>query len=38
VGKLRGITAAIDLFAAEYEDDLRRMAVSAPRLARAQPE
>jgi biopolymer transport protein TolQ len=38
VGKLRGITAAIDLFAAEYEDDLRRMAPSAPRLARAQQE
>ncbi|MDH3520901.1 MAG: MotA/TolQ/ExbB proton channel family protein [Myxococcales bacterium] len=26
VGKLRGITAAIDLFSAEYEEDLRRMA------------
>jgi biopolymer transport protein TolQ len=26
VGKLRGITAAIDLFVAEYEGDLRRMA------------
>jgi biopolymer transport protein ExbB len=26
VGQLRGITAAIDLFIAEYEGDLRRMA------------
>jgi biopolymer transport protein TolQ len=26
VGELRGLTAAIDLFAAEYEGDLRRMA------------
>ncbi len=38
LGKLRGITAALDLFAAEYEDDLRRMPASAPPLARAQQE
>jgi len=36
VGKLRGITLAIDLFAAEYEDDLRRMATTAPQAAPAQ--
>ena len=29
VGQLRGITAAIDLFIAEYEGDLRRMAARA---------
>ena len=28
VGQLRGITAAIDLFVAEYEGDLRRMAAA----------
>jgi biopolymer transport protein TolQ len=38
VGKLRGITVSLDPFAAEYEDDLRRMAESAPPLARAQRE
>jgi biopolymer transport protein TolQ len=38
VGKLRGITASLDLFSAEYEDDLRRMTASAPPLARAQQE
>jgi biopolymer transport protein TolQ len=38
VGKLRGITLAIDLFAAEYEDDLRRLASPAPPPARPQPE
>ena len=38
VGKLRGITAALDLFAAEYEDDLRRMTASAAPPARAQQE
>ena len=38
LGKLRAITAALDLFAAEYEDDLRRMTASAPPLARAQQE
>jgi biopolymer transport protein TolQ len=32
-GKLRGITASIDLFAAEYEGDLRRLAGVAPRQA-----
>ncbi len=32
-GKLRGITAAIELFAAEYEGDLRRLAGVAPREA-----
>ena len=26
VGRLRGITSSIDLFAVEYEGDLRRMA------------
>jgi biopolymer transport protein TolQ len=36
VGKLRGITLAIDLFAAEYEDDLRRMATTAPQAAPTQ--
>jgi len=42
VGKLRGIGASIDLFSAEYEGDLRRMATSAPpapaRPLRAQRE
>jgi len=39
VGKLRGIGASIDLFSAEYEGDLRRMATSAPpRQLRAQRE
>ncbi|HEY5656754.1 MAG TPA: MotA/TolQ/ExbB proton channel family protein [Myxococcota bacterium] len=38
VGKLRGITAAIDLFAAEYGDDLHRMAARAPQPARAPQE
>ena len=35
IGKLRGITSAIDLFASEYEGDLRRMAGEAPAPARA---
>jgi biopolymer transport protein TolQ len=39
VGKLRGIGASIDLFSAEYEGDLRRMATAAPpRQLRAQRE
>ena len=39
VGKLRGIGASIDLFASEYEGDLRRMATTAPpRHLRAQRE
>jgi biopolymer transport protein TolQ len=32
-GRLRGIAASIDLFAAEYEGDLRRLAGVAPREA-----
>jgi biopolymer transport protein TolQ len=38
VGRLRGITSAIDLFVAEYEEDLNRMAGMAPRPARAVAE
>jgi len=38
VGKLRGITVAIELFAAEYEDDLRRMARPTPAAPRAERE
>jgi biopolymer transport protein TolQ len=35
LGRLRGITAAIDLFASEYEGDLRRLASGPPQPARA---
>jgi biopolymer transport protein TolQ len=35
VGRLRGVTAAIDLFASEYEGDLRRLASGPPQPARA---
>jgi len=35
LGKLRGISAAIDLFASEYEADLRRMANGSSLSARA---
>ena len=38
VGRLRGITSSIDLFSAEYQGDLRRLASSAPRSARAVAE
>ena len=38
VGQVRGIASAIDLFAGEYEGDLRRLAEAAPRRARAVAE
>ena len=38
VGKVRGVAVSIDLFAGEYEGDLRRLAHAAPRRPRAVAE
>jgi len=35
VGELRGVTTAIELFAAEFEGDLRRIASHEPAAASA---
>jgi biopolymer transport protein TolQ len=38
VGRVRGVAVSIDLFAGEYEGDLRRLAHAAPRRPRAVAE